>query len=683
MLTLTRVATAPVLVAEIAQATGRHLEVSPAMRSEVLMVSVKGAQTRDVLTRLALAATAVWQPLENGYRLVPDNAARGIEAIAERARRLQAIQEGLKKKKEAPQGATPRFDGFMGGGSVDAFIPMLDLSSIAALESGDRIVFATDPTAAQRPLRGDVSGVVSAWILQHNKSAIGMSEGMSQMPENLAAIMQGPLGERFKRMSNPVSGKPAKVVVVASRGSIPFMGGLGLGVQIQARVYDASGAVMLEKSGSLDSKIASLIMARMASKPPSAAKETTITYSEDAKALSNLSNSGGINFGGGAVNFGVTGAPPAANAAILKRLSRPDEFEPLALVPGEGLAALATSRRKPLVACIPDAAYPTTFGSRVPKTVEELEEDLKAGPMRIVPDAQYLVLRPAEPATARRNRVDRTALASIARASADHESPTLDEVADFASRTPDPSLNPLSTAYLTIFAPSGLASSSGIVSWSGLRLYAALSPAHRKSLAEGAQIPFSVIGPGAKEALRTLLYGASGGVELDGQGSESGDMFSMGMKMVMGGTSSSAREEPTQIVPWGIPVSGYLQASVSSEPILRPIKDGSGAASVLSLDEIAIARLFRSSPMGEEMGDAMKMPETGRLGSRSIWSIRGYVAPGTYVSTRLNDDRTPKDGARVALSDLPADVQKQVAQREANLKKGPMGAILSMGSAKP
>lgn len=90
-LTLTRVASAPILVAEIARLTGRHLEVSPTMRSEVLMVAVKDAQTGDVLARLAMAATAVWQPMENGYRLVPDKAARSVEVASERARRLQAI----------------------------------------------------------------------------------------------------------------------------------------------------------------------------------------------------------------------------------------------------------------------------------------------------------------------------------------------------------------------------------------------------------------------------------------------------------------------------------------------------------------------------------------------------------------------------------------------------------------
>ena len=635
------------------------------------------------MARLALSATAVWQPLENGYRLFPDKAARSVEVASERARRLQAIQEAIDNKKAAPTDASGGFSGFVGGASVDAFIPMLDLNAVASLESGDRIVFATSPTAAQRPLRGDVTGIVASWIAKHNKAATGMSEGMSGMPEGFSAMMQGPLGERFRRMGSPVSGKPAKVVVVASRGAIPFMGGLGLGVQLQVRIYDASGAVMLEESGSLDSGFASLIMARM-TPPPGLAKESTkIEYSEDVKALASLSDPGGMDFEGGNATFGITGEAPKLSAALLKRLSRPDEFEPLALVPGEGLATLALTRRRPLVGCIPDASYPSVFGARTPQTVEELEVELKSGALRLVPDTRFLIVRPAEPATSRRDRVERSALATLVGAANDHESPTLEEMADFASKTPDPNLNPLSTFFLTLFAPSGLASSSGIVSWNGLRLYAALSSAHRKSLAEGGQVPFSAIGSGAKSALRTMLYGAGGGIELDGQASDDNDIISMGMKMVMGGSSSSAREEPTQMVPLGLPSGGYLQASVSSEPILRPIKDGAGTATVLGLDELALANLFKSSPVGEQMGDAMKLPTTGRLGTRTVWNIRGYVAPGTYVTTRLNDDRTPKGGERIDLSNPPSDFKAKIAQREANLRKGPMGAILSMAGGKP
>ena len=682
-LTLTRLATAPVLVAEIGKLTGQNLEVSPTMRSEVLMVCVEGADTTEVLGRLANAASATWVPMENGFRLVPDNAARGIEASAERARRLQAIRASIQKKATAAE--TPGNPGnpFGNNRSVEAFVPMLDLAVLAAMEPGDRIVFASSPTQAQRPLRGDASTPIKAWVAAHNKNATVYGESFSQLPEGIAAMMEGPLGARFKQMGRPVVGAPAKVVVVATRGGFPFFGDVGSGIQLQARLYDKDGAVMLEESGMLDDDPSAALLARMTAKPDAKAKAgTPIVYSKAAESLIGLSSFGVTGAAGmAAVGFGNL---PKPNADLKALLSRPDLNDPLALVPGEGLVALAKARRKPLVACLPDSAYPGVLRDAAPRTVEELETGLKSGPMRVVPDAGYLVLKPSEPASARLYRVDRGALATIIRAAADHESPTLDEKAEFAVRTPDPSRNPVSSALLGLFAPGVVDPVSGQSGWSGLRLYAALSSAQRDGLTKGARIPFSTLNPGAKDALATMLYGAGGGVEIEGkESSDATDPVSLGMRMALGASNESARQEPTQIVPLGLPSGGYLQASIATEPIIRPTAGEDARPGVMSLDEIATMRLLKASAIGEQMGSRIPMPDGGRLGSRAVWSLRGYVASATYVGVRLNDDRTPKNGASVVFANLPEDLRAALAQKEERLRKGPLGSILSMAGMKP
>ena len=681
-LTLDRVATAPVLVAEVAKATGRRLEVSPTLNTEILMVSVTDAGVSDLLAKLAIAATAAWEPIEGGLRLVPNGAARAAEASAERARRQQAIQEGIRKKAEAAKAKKPdpgsEMAAMFTGGSagVDAFVPMLDVAALAGMEDGDRIVFATRPTTMQRPLRGDPTRVVTDLIARHNQQAKAMAPKMGEMPEGMEAMMKGPLGDRFRRMTQVVQTAPTKITVAASKGALGMFGMGGLDVRIEVHAYDAKGAVILEEVGSLDTDFMAMVAAMQPKKTePVPAAATPIVYSEEAKALASVSTM--QNFQGG-MGLGERAAiPPKLRAYLLA----PERRDPLALVPGEGLVALAKARRKPLVACLPDAAFSSMFGNAAPKTVEEVEANLKTGPMRLVPDADYLLVKAADPARARRDRIDRSALGALLRAADDHETPTLDELAAYAVRSPEPARNPLSMSVLALFVPGSMGSMSGMVNWYSLRLYASLSPTQRSGLASGAQIPFSAVPQAGKAALGAMLYGAGGTLSVDRNGvAPENDIIATSIRMSMGGGGVDAREEPTEAAPGGLPAGGYLQATVSADPIVRPLTNGGASPTAMGADEIAMLRMLSTSmPVGEN-GFALKLPETGRIGSRTTWNLRGYVAPSSYVAATLQDDRTPKDGKTVSMSDLPADMQARVAQKTEKLKKSPLAAIMAMAA---
>ena len=177
-----------------------------------------------------------------------------------------------------------------------------------------------------------------------------------------------------------------------------------------------------------------------------------------------------------------------------------------------------------------------------------------------------------------------------------------------------------------------------------------------------------------------MVYGAGGHLSLDGPGADDGtDPLSVGLRMAMGGGDTDAREEPTEIAPDGLPAGGYLQASVTSESIVRATSPEGPSASVLGTDELAIAKIMATSPLASQMGDAAKLPERGIMGTRKAWRLRGYVATTAYVTASLDDDATPKDGASIPLTDLPRGVQDRVAKRVEELRKSPLGAILSMG----
>jgi hypothetical protein len=146
----------------------------------------------------------------------------------------------------------------------------------------------------------------------------------------------------------------------------------------------------------------------------------------------------------------------------------------------------------------------------------------------------------------------------------------------------------------------------------------------------------------------------------------------------MGGGGNDAREEPTEIAPRGLPLDGFLQATVSRDSIIRP---NGPIAYALGPDELAMMEMLKTGPMAEAMA-GQPMPESGRLGSRTLWDLRGYVAPNAYVGSTLSDDQLAKNATTVSLSSLPANVQAEVAARLERLKKSPLGAIMSLAGKK-
>ena len=183
-----------------------------------------------------------------------------------------------------------------------------------------------------------------------------------------------------------------------------------------------------------------------------------------------------------------------------------------------------------------------------------------------------------------------------------------------------------------------MGSMQGMVSWDALRLFAALTPAQRTSLAEGARLPFDTLGPGAKSSLRRLLYGAGDNLTVERAGvSNENDPLSMGIKMMMGGGGVDARDEPTEVAPNGLPAGGYLQAQVTTDAVIRPTGADGPSYHAFDLDELAMLQLVSSSGIPGAASEAMKLPESGRLGARTSWNLRGYVAP-----RRLRGERSPR-----------------------------------------
>jgi hypothetical protein len=231
--------------------------------------------------------------------------------------------------------------------------------------------------------------------------------------------------------------------------------------------------------------------------------------------------------------------------------------------------------------------------------------------------------------------------------------------------------------YIMLFAPGAVQQGfGGMVSWDMLRLFASLTPGQRQGLTSGSQIPFNALSPQAKGYLTKLLFGADTDIVVESQKPKS-DAFQMPtfVRRMFGGSKGDYRSEPTEIMPNGLPGNGYVTLNVTKSHVAKMAGDkgfnpmGAGA---MGSEELALVRFFKEDPnMSQLAGGFMPSLDELRLGTRTIYDFKFYVAPDVMMAQSLNDNAISKDAPVVKFSSLPSEFQKEIDQKMAEIKKFP------------
>ncbi len=174
------------LMKELSEKTKLRFETTPQTENEILVVSAKDVELSDLMDQVAIVTSGDWKPIEGGYRLAANTIMRQRESNSEAVARVKLFQASIQKKldaikkqeedlkkmmannaKEGPakQGSAKQgsvatepeeFAGMMGGQSADTTITRLlqnvNASLLANIESGDRVVFSTNPKTSQYTL---------------------------------------------------------------------------------------------------------------------------------------------------------------------------------------------------------------------------------------------------------------------------------------------------------------------------------------------------------------------------------------------------------------------------------------------------------------------------------------------------------------------------------------------------
>ncbi len=662
-------------VAELGKAAGIPMEAPLPLGADTVVIKVKDAVLKDVMDRLARATTGRWETSNDKLILVRDDLTAASEKKAELATLSEAFRKGIQRQAEVFL-KTPTFDAVAAenllkeiadlsknlqnlndpaaeklfakqqelqsaspiGRAMAQCLLSLDPGQLAQLPPNLRIVFATDPTLMQRPL-GD--GAYKALQSFGNDYATWTSIAKRMPPdENGYFTFGAELG------SDPLKFRPAKLLLTVYK----WDGSTGLNADLT--VVDEKGGYISQLSSSITPEPAPI-------EPPKGDPNKTeqpITISDDAKLLGSLARGVGYS----AVNSqGIQALP----AALQEKLLNPEQSDPMSIAVGPLVIAVADGAQKQLIAVLPDEAFTVAnFASgNTPSAIRRVFED--QGSLRFEETDGWMIARPQRPNESRETQMNRATLGTFIRKIAQSGRPSLDELAAYALKNPHLDSQSLGLYYIMLLFPDAL-SGANFNDWDVLRFYGVLSPDQKQSLLSGQGLNLGTIGQEAQRRLTTLVfYKTAMGISLDMQNQD--------LDYAFGNIAS----EPTQVLPNGLPGSGILKMTKTSEQAVMAT-GGGPYQEAMNAQELGNQLAIRERP--DLYPWVNELPDFGRyrFGDRIQYDITVQLTTALSQSYQLRDIKG-SGGKPVALNELPdafrKDMEKardEMRDAQKNMKPG-------------
>ncbi len=682
-------------LSEISKQAGIRLSVSPQVANEVIVLSLKNVPLDDVKTQIAKACSAKWEEIQGGEMLIPDLVLRRQEEQKEKAEYTAQIQKSLKEMVEAlnPPKRDPKqkvdeeelemeemmMFQFRGASSKASILlaNAIGATNLASIDAKSRVVYSTNPTRMQRQLPGNYNQILGQLVTEHNAEVAKVLKDKANNPREENAMekrMREMFGDFGDFEAKPIEGTPSKAILVCTRQRM--FGGLNLNLL----VFNEKGAVVIRGTQMIragDSMFGGMDLGDLEfgedglpkAKPQTKAEagEKPIAYSETTKELLELGN----------VMTMASNTKPMSEELKMKLLN-PEQYDPLSFAHSEALVATAAQRGKPLVAVLPDGMdsfmgmFRASTGEMTPSAY--LQSIRSAA--NVSAEGPFILVRPTEPAKSRRERIDRGALGLFLRAAEAKGTVFLDDLATYAQKSNSPMEDSLAMRYFMIFAPTAIQSGmGGQVSWDMLRFYGGLSTLQKKNMDEGGRLGFNQLSPVQAAALRQMAFGPETALVVEDPTAKKSEFEfpSFIRSAIMGAMVNDYRNEPTELMPNGLPSNGYVELKLTNDRVAKPTGNVQAMLgnAVLGADELAILKMFKDMPGMEQMAGMMPVIDEVRLGERTVYDFKFHFAPSVTMDKSLNDDRISSSSPIVKMTNLPAEFAKKIEDRLAAFKKMP------------
>ncbi len=592
---------------------------------DVALVRVKERSLGEVLKRLAEEDGAEVEATKTGFRLVRTAASERKARQAALAARVASIKPALDQTAQSlaqpadeaayrallPSLKANRDGAWVRSGAKTprARLPMtraamraillIPAETLASLQEGDRIVYSNRPTRLQRPLPA-LGGLMKT--LAKEQSAWAGAAAKSERVEP-GSYVEDPF-----RHVEPLDAPPARAVLVVKRTN---SSDAALATLV---ALDANGEEVGTASYGVESREMQRGMAEFQKPSDPSPVATSLETQTMIDGLPKFDGSG----------------PSLPSPAAQALLSTPETRDPLSFGATDLMRDLAGDR--PLVAVLPDMAW--FPGLLMDGGLKRSDRAILATVVDAREEGGWLLARPREPETARRNRVDRAALGRFIRAIVAQKRVPLDAYAAYAWTASDAPSDVVGVPMAMMLAGGTF---NPDVDWASLRLFGSLSPTDRKAMLAGGTKEWATMSAAQRTlATRILERRVSSMMAQPGENIR----------------STSLWKEPTEIYAGGYDDFEMRLSATDDRPLYcdsTTNKAARGWRRVLDERAAATTTAMPNGPGFDRFGYA----ERRRYGL-SMSARRGVSASETL------EDVVPPKGPLKPLSEMPETFQKAV-----------------------
>ncbi|MFN3730357.1 MAG: hypothetical protein ACK4XJ_11695 [Fimbriimonadaceae bacterium] len=710
------------LLAKLSAETGVRLEVAASMANEPIFLAVTDVPLAELMNRIAAATNGEWERAGEGYRLnrgtaltqklrAQELAARAemIKAALDRylttyrstevldeASAKKSVEEQMKRRAEiaqqlqqqhnsrgdgvATQVRSSFTDSRMPAGpsrlAFELLMQTLRADELAKIEPGERVVFSSNPTRMQRAAIFDANRVASEYVRLNNivANAARQVRATEDVSTNIQIQMPGSVNPDAKPLT-----RIGKVLLVVTRRSHDPV------LNLELRVFGTDGsmidqyasALMLQPQGSGSAKVAS---------------EPKFEFSPLSRELLTLLTGQSPNTGGafGAVTiqtiagggsptmvFSSSGGPvtaPKISDALLERLTKPEEFDPLSFYVADAFYALAKSSKKNVVASVPDSLFSVVAAGMARTNLDPETFSAESGffGTKAQSDEAWLVVSAAEPWTAQQARIPREALGRTLRTALQKKYLTLDDLGTFASQlSAYRESNGVDQRYMDLVVPnSGMKYRTVMAqSLSALKLFSSLNLMQRNELGRSGRIPAASMSPAQIALLNQMVFGAeSSGIMFtlgDMGGGGGGTVMSVAAEIAVSGggrapaiSLNNYLSERTEAMPNGIPREATFQLSANASEGVLMMRPGDRDGAFQNP-----FGLFMSTRMGDESKAAVESGEF-RLATVTDYRLSLSVGDQMLETRHLTDGQVLATSGTYRFGSLPESIKNAMSEAE-------------------
>lgn len=704
---------APRLLEELSKASGLRFTSGTQTQHDVLCVRLKDVTIQQAMDQIASVLDGEWRASDGGYLLTRTGAAELKQQRDEAARRGKRLEAAIKKmlaeveqkpklteediqkmasenRQQVEQLTQALREGGGGQGAlvrgarafsannrlspgsraVTKLLGAMNVNELAMLGPGSRTVFATRPTQVQKNLPNNTSQVIDQFLeeqrLMEKTAPLSGPGGRGEV-----AILGGPA-----QAQRAQTGKPGKVLLIVTRF------GMSDGLQCQLSVADA-------QSGEFFATGMAMISVTEEQPVPvtKAANEQAIPISATTREFAAMVTAaqGGaravvgtflaLDDSAPAVQITPSRAskPTELTPEWKDRILQPDSFEPLSTAPSEILMGLAEQRNLNLVAALPDESLVPTlrriqqgalFGSEALALASSwgLDAALSEG---------WLIVKPTQPATAVKERINRKALATMLKTLNTSGRLSLDDLATYAISTDAYNvLASLDYTYLKLLDPV-TAERKLVETFQGngemLKFYGYLPQGNRQTLLSGQQLSIASFNQKQRELTHSMVYNSMDGPRIElGPGAGRPGPGGPGGPMMMMGRGNLASER-TEALPTGIPSNGILTLRANREEAVLATDAEGGGAQFLNADALGRYRALAANVQGGPFGANL---EKFQLGEQTSLNFRFDFTRTASLNRRLTDDKVDKKLPPVGFEQLPRDFRRRAEQASQRMQRG-------------